>query len=225
MVRPRDIITFGDLLAGAFETISDLNERQPEAERIIAGVTATVERYIGRPVMATEHTQALTVGDWRPNKYEPYGQAGSVSYTGPGAAYTLRETERAATTRIAQADVWPVIEGVTSGLTAGPKPHLLQVDNENADAGEYTYWGGWSRDDQTADDFSGLTTDPDPVPHDIRQVAIALTLYELVRATDGTMGRRRIQTSGPVSVTVDGSDTGFPMRELARLDHYKRLVS
>lgn len=222
-----DLITVDEVAVSAASAVGDFNDVAHEIERIITDVTAQVERYLDRTLIAEEHKQALTAADWKPNKYEPYGSGGSVSFTGaydPRASHTLRRTGRHTDTKIAQADEWPVVEPITTGLAVGPKPHLLKIDTENADAGEFTYWAGYLRPDQSASDFAGLTDPPDRLPGDIRRVAIALAIYELVRATDGLIGRSRVQTSGPVSITVDGSDRGFPKRELARLDSYKRYV-
>lgn len=225
-----DLLTYEDFARDALQGV-ELDGMGSAVEQAITDATVQIESYLKRKLIVRKHTQALTLADWKANKYEPYGSAGSVNYTGPGDDrndHTLRRTGRHTDTMIAQADEWPVVQAETTGLSVGPKPHLLKTNDEDADAGTFEYFAGYRRQDQDLSalqaELSDLTTLPDVLPPDIRRCAFALATYELVRAAEGTIGRRRVQTSGPVSITVDSADRGFPERELKRIDNYRKVL-
>jgi hypothetical protein len=225
-----DLLTYSDFDRDTLQGV-DLDGMGAAIEQAITDATAQVEAYLKRKLIVREHTQALTLSDWKANKYEPYGSAGSVNYTGPRDgrdSHTLRQTTRHTDTMIAQADEWPVVQAETTGLSVGPKPHLLKTNDEDADAGEFTYFAGYRRTDQDLsalqEELQDLTALPDVLPPEIRRCAFVLATYELVRAAEGTIGRRRVQTSGPVSITVDSADSNLPQRELRRIDSHRKVL-
>ena len=204
-----DLISLFELDRDALESL-DVLDIMPAAEGAIADVTRRIESYLDRELIVRKHTQAVTRWEWVANQYE----ANDV-------------VDR---TMLTFADHWPVLEAVTTGLEVGPKADRLKIDTDDAEAGTYTYFAGYKRADQTLSglqdesDLSNLSVTPDDLPTDIRRVAVRLTLHELGVIDEQLLGKRRIEASGPVSVTVDAEDPGFERRELRKLDVHKRRV-
>lgn len=202
-----DLIPYEDFARDTLQGV-ELDGMGSAIEAAITDATAQIETHLNRKLIVREHIQPIANGEWLPNEYD--------------------DPDLIEGTRLAWADQWPIVQVETAGVSTFADNRRLKVDADDADPGSYTYFAGYRRQDQDLSalqaELSDLTTLPDVLPPDIRRCAFALATYELVRAAEGTIGRRRVQTSGPVSITVDSADRGFPERELKRIDNYRKVL-
>lgn len=209
-----DLLTFEQLRSGALSSIDNLTSIGLQAEDAIADVTQIIEDYLDRDLIVRKHTLLHEDIDYR------YDTAVSTDATSNYSFYTNQ---------------WPVVEveSVTpSGFTLEIHPDgrrlYTDFDGDTQPIRQVEYFAGYRRADQSLSDLQNdlpdLGTEPEKLPRTIRQVATRLTVHFLKEMESNVLGSRTVQTTGPVTVTVEGADTSFVTRELRRLNRYRRLA-
>lgn len=118
-------------------------------------------------------------------------------------------------TWIAWARDWPLISIDTSGYSIYDD-RRIQGDRDDV---KITYDAGYAP-------TSGSMT-ADPLPADITNVCLRVVLFEVSETGDDMLGlgQREQAIGNGNQLTVRGRDSGFVMRELHKLDRYKRRIA
>lgn len=172
-------------------------------EQAIRAVQGLIESHLDKPLLAHERTERVRREEWMEDE------------TASGSELEW----------VAWADHQPVIE------VESPDEVSLYFDHrhfvrERPEPTRVRYFAGWRRNDQTGGEqqarFDDLDTKPDPLPNDIRRVAIKLVIFQIEHAGQVPgITDREIAFGGGQSIRTSGVDSSFVERELSRLDSYK----
>jgi len=201
-----DLLTPGEVQTAAVES-SSVFEDNPGGvvEETIRDVQDRIARYLGMDPMVHKRTEGLRRRDW------------------------LEDETADPQTYRAWADHQPIVE-VESPSEVSARFDAKQLTRSRPAAGRVMYFAGWRRSKQTLSDLDGssggdltnLTTEPEPLPRDIRLVAIRLVVFYV---TDGEHGAGIGQVTQAVgsgqTTTVEGPEPNFEQNELRKLSGYK----
>jgi len=197
-----DLVTYNEVQSRAMEADATIDNEQAEVEAVIADISRRIESHLHRPLIAHSVTQRI---------YRPAWHDEAVS----------EEV-------VAWAEHWPVVEVLADDYSAFES---RKIQAESADDVAMTYVAGYRRADQSLADLQAevpsATVEPGVLPEDIRNVALRLVLFEVAETADDILGLgQREQAIGTGNaLTVRGRDSGFQMRELRKLDTYKRRIA
>jgi len=215
------LITFQELedeALGGLPSTVDGSSLQEVAEKAIEYATRQIEEYLQRRLIARERT------DLGRNVELEFDYDVSTNDTSFYSFYT---------------GDWPVLEAIE----VFPDDYTLQVhpdsrrfytefDNFNYAIRRVRYFAGYRRPGQTLadlqaiDELSELTTEPPPLPEDIRSTCLRLTVHRL-QAMKGEglgLGQRELRLSaGQVAQTAE-VDPDFPQRELESIDKHRSVA-
>ena len=194
-----NLVTYQDVLRRAMESSATIEAQQAEVERVIRDVTALIQSYLNRRLIAYTHTQRVLPGEF---EYDPI--AGEDTFW---------------------ADAWPVVEVLTDGYD---RLTDRRIEGE-ADAVAVDYVAGYRRSGQTLGQLQqnnpNATVHPDVLPADITRTALRLVIAEVSEVSDDLLGIGQKEVSiGRDVTTYQGADAGFVQRELSRLDRYRRRI-
>lgn len=207
-----------DEALGALPSTTDGSTLQDVAEKAIEYATRQIEEYLQRPLIARERT------DLGRNVELEFDYDVSTNDTSFYSFYT---------------GDWPVLEPVE----VFPDDYTLQVhpdgrrlytefDNFNYAIRRVQYFAGYRRPGQTLTDLqaisglSALTTEPPPLPEDIRSTCLRLTVHRL-QAMKGEglgLGQRELRLSAGQTVQTAGVDADFPQQELETIDKHRSVA-
>lgn len=200
-----DILNYTDIEVSSLASSAPVADEPAAVQEAAEDAQARMESYVGHPLMVHSHTQGIQRWEWTADEVQ--------------SDYKVK----------AWADRQPVVE-IKSGdpsIRFGNDRFL----NDHRDDLTVTYFAGYIRKDQSlaglptgsGDPLDGLTTEPPTLPRDVRRVAIRLTLFELNLAEHRAgMGTTTAAVGGGDTITIEGPDPEFPMRQLRQLDSYKR---
>jgi len=205
MDKPEQILTISAVLDGALSS-SDYSGAEAQVKEAILDAQGLIENHLHQKVMVHRTTQLVEPRDWLVD-------------------------ERTDTTKVrAWAETQPVVQVVSPPELSVRIGGSRQFVRNEAQVTEAEYFAGWRRRDQALSDLptgtderlDGLTTEPPPLPGEIRRVALNLTLYALNEAEHAPGITDRQQATGAGTVTISGPDPGFEQRQLRKLDRYRR---
>lgn len=193
------LITVDELQEATFGSYSiDLaNNYNAAVSRKIENVSALIEQYLDRKLIVSKHT---VFPYWTERDNDDYQ-----------FAYVVKE--------------YPIVEIVTSDVN---KIDDLRIGANNK-IDEVEYYAGYKREDQTLSDlqaeFSGLSNTPKNLHPAIKEVAIALTLYEINRAMNRAYGYgTRTTTNGQMSTEIVKERDNVYEHELSKLKTLRYIV-
>jgi hypothetical protein len=194
-----DLVTYEEVKSRAMESDRSIDEEQAAVVGVISSVSASVESYLNRTLIATAHTQEVYLEQW--------------------------QEERIDDTYSAWAEQWPVTEVQTTGYEGEPRKIYGDADDVRVDY----IAGFRREDQALSDvqqEVPAATVEPEPLPGDIADVTIRLVLYYVGETADATLGiGQKEQAVGTGNaLTVRGRDPAFVAREMGRLDTYKRRI-
>ena len=194
-----DLVTYEEVKSRAMESDRSIDEEQTAVVGVISSVSASVESYLNRTLIATAHTQEVYLEQW--------------------------QEERIDDTYSAWAEQWPVTEVQTTGYEGESRKIYGDADDVRIDY----IAGFRREDQTLSDvqqEVPAATVEPEPLPRDIADVTIRLVLYYVGETADATLGiGQKEQSIGTGNaLTVRGRDPAFVAREMGRLDTYKRRI-
>jgi len=214
----RHLITYERLKAADSAKITE-NETEPETRAVIQGVSSLIRSRLGRVVIVEPVTQRFAWHDW-----------------------TKDETTHGSNDVRAYADEQPLVEIAPDSQQPSDVVRDAEVRTDETfraatdRPGALRYFAGWRRPDQVLSSpgpdettlptgpgevLEGLATLPPALPGVFQQVAIDLTLH-VIKRRDENLGQRSTRSIGGQSFVVEGADSGFMQRQIARLSRYNR---
>jgi len=215
------LITFQELeeeALGSLPSTTDGSSLQDVAQKAIDYATREIEEYLQRRLIVRPRT------DLGRNVELEFDFDVSTDETSFYSFYT---------------GDWPVLEPIE----VFPDNYALQVhpderrfytefDNFNYAIRRVRYFAGYRRLGQSlttlqeVDELSALTTDPPPLPEDIRSTCLRITVHRL-QAMKGEglgLGQRELRLNAGQTVQTAGVDPDFVQRELASIDKHRSVA-